>query len=280
MRAATSRDSAWMLAAIGALAYLASLMTHEALGHGLYCFAAGGHNTTIMPWWETCSFPGKLGLGIKAAGPLAQCAGGLLAWILLQRVPASAIRLRSALWLYMSFCLLISTGYVAFSAVTGAGDAGELLAAVHASFAWRGTAFLLGSLGYFLSMRAGGYELKRLAGPDHGLQRLFRLVWVPYVSAGAFACCVAAIGQVAGHGSAKGLAAASPGLNQLLGMMGMAVLSSFGATAGMFGMPSMGSTTVARARTTSTYLGWSPAWGVSVGTLLVIALIYVGLVAR
>lgn len=46
-----SRDSATMLAAIAILAYAASLMTHEALGHGGYCLAARGA--------ISCSHPGK-----------------------------------------------------------------------------------------------------------------------------------------------------------------------------------------------------------------------------
>jgi hypothetical protein len=32
-----------MLAALGILAYAASMMRHEALGHGGYCIAVGGH---------------------------------------------------------------------------------------------------------------------------------------------------------------------------------------------------------------------------------------------
>ena len=32
-----------MIAAMGILASIAPMMTHEALGHGGYCLAAGGH---------------------------------------------------------------------------------------------------------------------------------------------------------------------------------------------------------------------------------------------
>jgi hypothetical protein len=35
-------DNAVVLGALGVLAYAASMMTHEALGHGVYCLAAGG----------------------------------------------------------------------------------------------------------------------------------------------------------------------------------------------------------------------------------------------
>jgi hypothetical protein len=36
-----------MLGALGILAYAASMMTHEALGHGGYCLALGGHNVML-----------------------------------------------------------------------------------------------------------------------------------------------------------------------------------------------------------------------------------------
>ncbi len=121
MRLAASRDSAGMLAALGILTYVASMMTHEAVGHGGYCIAVGGHNTAINPWREACRFPGAPQLGIKAAGPGAQFSGGLLAWFGLHRLPLNATTLRYFLWLYMVFDLLVSSGYVAFSGVTGAG---------------------------------------------------------------------------------------------------------------------------------------------------------------
>ncbi len=49
------RESAIMLGAFGILAYAASMMTHEALGHGGYCLALGGHNVMLTAWAEGCS---------------------------------------------------------------------------------------------------------------------------------------------------------------------------------------------------------------------------------
>ncbi|MGA2564928.1 MAG: hypothetical protein ABSF96_15360, partial [Steroidobacteraceae bacterium] len=47
-------DNGIVLGALGILAYAASMMTHEALGHGVYCLAAGGHNTGLSAWAEGC----------------------------------------------------------------------------------------------------------------------------------------------------------------------------------------------------------------------------------
>ena len=273
MRPAAARDSSFMLVLFGALAYAAAMMTHEALGHGGYCLAVGGHNTVITVWWETCRFAGKPRPGLKAAGPCVQVAGGLLAWLMLHLVPLQAARLRCFLWLYMTWCLLIASGYVAFSSVAGAGDAAELAASRHGRLAWRCAIFVFGSVAYFLSMRAAAYELQRFAGDDDGLQRLFRLVWIPYLSAGMFACCMVAANLALGHG---GLATASPGLNRLLGPIGMAVVSSFGAGSGMFGLPPMVRGAVAGQGSPTVPLTWSTTWGVLAGLVLVLFLRYVG----
>lgn len=161
MREAAPRDSAMMLGALGILAYAASMMTHEALGHGGYCLAAGGHNTMLTAFWETCHFPGAPGPGIKAAGPCVQFGAGLLAWLALHLLSAKATRLGFFLWLYMVFNLLVSSGYVAFSGVTDLGDAAELIAPLHPLT--RGDASLYCSVPLFTSCPC---ERQRLNSSD------------------------------------------------------------------------------------------------------------------
>ena len=116
-----SSDNSLVLAAVGILAYAASTMTHEALGHGMYCLAANGHNTMLTAWQETCAFPGVAPLGVKAAGPAAQFAAGLLAWAALHLGLVVEVRLRYFLWLYMTYSLFIVSSYIAFSGMTDFG---------------------------------------------------------------------------------------------------------------------------------------------------------------
>jgi hypothetical protein len=248
-----------MLAALGILAYAASMMTHEALGHGGYCLASGGHNVMLTAWGERCDFPGVHGSGIEAAGPGVQFGAGLLAWRVPHLLSPDAARLRYFFWLYMVFNLLVSSGYVAFSGVTDYGDA-ALIVGLHPHVVWRGGLILLGSVVYFLSMRAAALELKGFAGLDYGSRRLFRLVWMPYAAAGVFACATAALNQTMGHGVAIGLAAAS----------------SFGGGLGLLRLPEMQHGMASTGHSPTVYLNWSTAWGVAVFAVVVAFLFFIG----
>jgi hypothetical protein len=260
MNEAPPRDSAIMLAALGILAYAASMMTHEALGHGGYCLAVGGHNVMLTAWGESCNFPAVQTPGIQAAGPGVQFGAGLLAWLVLRRISRRAAGLRYFLWLYMVFNLLVSSGYILFSGVTNYGDAAVMIAGLEPSLLWRGGLIVFGAVVYFLSMRAAALELKRFAGFDHGGRRLFRLVWIPYASAGIFACCSAALNQTMGHLVAIGLAAAS----------------SFGGAWGILQLPDMqrgmGSPDLAPTR----YLGVSAAWVGAAAVVTLGFLVFIG----
>jgi hypothetical protein len=251
------RDNAMMLGALGILAYAASMMTHEALGHGGYCLALGGHNVMLTGWGEGCSVHPP---GIEAAGPAVQFGAGLLAWLVLHRLSPGAARLRYFFWLYMVFNLLVFSGYVAFSGVTDFGDAAVIISGLHAHIVWRGVLILFGAVVYFLSMRATALEFKRFAGLDDGSRRLFRLVWIPYVTAGAFACCAGALNRTMGHGTAIGLAAAS----------------SFGGGLGMLWLPDMQRGMAVSAPAPSVYLSWSAAWAVAAAGVVVAFLFFIG----
>jgi hypothetical protein len=252
-----SRDSGLMLVALGILAYAASMMTHEALGHGGYCLAFGGHNVMLTAWGESCDLHAP---GIEAAGPGLQFGAGLLAWLMLRLVSPNAARLRYFLWLYMVFDLLVSSGYVAFSGVANFGDAAVLIAGLQPSAVWRGGLVVLGSVSYFLSMRLAAFELKRLGGTDDGGRRLWRLVFIPYVAAGVFACCSGALNQSMGHGTAIGLAAAS----------------SFGAGFGLLRLPDMQRGWVAKEVLPTRYLSWSPIWGSAAAVTIVVFILFIG----
>lgn len=260
---ATRGDSAPILAALGTLAYAASMLTHEALGHGAYCIAAGGHNTMLTAWGERCACPGMHGHGINAAGPGVQFAAGLLAWLALRRLPPRATRLRFFTWLTMTFNLFIASSYVAFSGITLIGDAAVLIAGLHPLIAWRAALILVGSALYYLSMHAAAAELHRFAAPNHALPRLFRLVSTPYAAAGLFACTTAALNHTMGPHVA----------------LGFAVASSFGSTSGLFGLPTLRDThrtPTPPPNTPTTTLTWSTPWVTAATIVLALFLLFLG----
>jgi len=251
-----SRDSGLMLAALGILAYAASMMTHEALGHGGYCLAFGGHTVMLTAWGESCDLRAP---GIEAAGPGLQFGAGLLSWLVLRSASSITGRLRYFVWLYMAFSLFVSSGYVLFSGVTNFGDAAVLIAGLQPALLWRGGLILLGAVIYFVSMRVAAAELNRLAGTDKDPKRLWRLVWIPYVTAGVFACCCAALNQTMGLGSALGLAAAS----------------SFGGGLGLLRLPDM-QRGLLKPSSPTLYLTWSTPWGIAAAVTIALFLYVVG----
>lgn len=251
------QDSAIMLGALGILAYAASMMTHEALGHGGYCLALGGHNVMLTTLGEACSVQPP---GIEAAGPGMQFGAGLLAWLVVHRLSPGAARLRYFFWLYMVFNLFVSSGYIVFSGVTDFGDAAVLISGLYPHIVWRGGLILLGSVLYFLSMRAAALELERFAGLDDGQRRLSRLVWIPYATAGVFACCAGALNRTMGHGAAIGLAAAS----------------SFGGTWGILRLPDVQLRIAAKDSSPIIYVTLNAAWCVAAGGVTVGFLAFIG----
>jgi hypothetical protein len=253
----SEQDSAPILAALGILAYAASMMTHEALGHGGYCLAFGGHNVMMTAWGESCDLQVP---GIEAAGPGLQFGAGVLAWLMLRLLPQKAARLRYFVFLYAVFSLLVSSGYVLFSGITNFGDAAVLVSGLEPHLVWRGGLVALGASVYFLSMRTAASELKRFAGADTDPKRLWRLVWIPYVAAGVFACCCGALNQTMGHGTAIGLAAAS----------------SFGGGFGLLRLPDMQRGLMLKSSSGTLYLTWNTPWGIAAAVTIALFLYFVG----
>jgi hypothetical protein len=254
-----------MLGALGILAYAASMMTHEALGHGGYCVALGGHNLMLTGWGESCSTHPS---GIEAAGPLMQFAGGLLAWLALHCLPWGSARLRYFLWLYMVFSLFISSSYVAFSGATGLGDGAFVIARVEAHGLWRGGLILLGAVVYFLAMLATALEWKRWVGIDEDSRQLRRRVWIPYVTAGVFACCAGALNRTMAAGNLSTMGSHTAVV--------WAASSSFGSGMGIVWLPDIGRALVLRRLAPGVYLKWSAGWVLAAAIVVVAFLLYIG----
>jgi Na+-transporting NADH:ubiquinone oxidoreductase subunit NqrD len=202
--ATSAVDNIAVLAALGVLAYGASMLTHELLGHGTVCALGGGHTIRLSAWGEACSIQPA---GIAAAGPTVQFLGGLTAWGVLRAVPGRFAALRHLLWLVMVFDLLVSSGYLVLSAVTGFGDAAVVIAGLAPVPLWRVLLFVLGAGLYYGSMLLCAAELRRFAGDD--VARLKRLTVIPYIAAGIVALAGGALNRTLPPLAGLELAAAS-----------------------------------------------------------------------
>jgi hypothetical protein len=256
--AAISRDNLVTLGALGILAYVASMMTHEALGHGAFCVAAGGHNVMLTGWGEACDLH-PVPMRIIAAGPALQFGAGLLAWLVLRQFASGRYMVqRSFLWLYMVCDLFISSSYVAFSGLTNFGDSAAIIAGLSPPWLWRTLLVVIGVVAYYLSMWVAALELRRIVGNDSN-QRLRNFLWVPYLATGLLACCAGALNRTMAPGVALELAA----------------LTSFGSGFGMVRLSALQRRMVIQTAVRGSYVKWSLAWvigAVFTGALFVFAL--------
>jgi len=188
---AIGRDSALTIMAIGVLVYVGSTMLHEAVGHGTLCLATGGRITLLDPLGMRCSVVTP---AMVAAGPLANLAGGALAWLALRKAPRASGNARYFLWLSMVFDLLIAAGYMVVSGATGFGDWAVLAAPLAAAWVWRAGLVLAGIALYYGFLRLVAVEYDRLTSHSGAAPaRLRRLALFPTLAAAVVAGAAAAL---------------------------------------------------------------------------------------
>jgi len=264
-QAAIGRDNLVTLGALGILAYVASMMTHEALGHGALCIVAGGRNVMLTGWGEACDLH-PVPIGITAAGPALQFGAGLLTWLVLRQLtPGRHMVQRSFLWLYMVCGLFISSSYVAFSGLTNFGDSATIIAGFSPPWLWRTLLVVFGAVAYYLSMWVAAFELRRIVGNDDD-QRLRNFLWVAYLAIGLLACCAGALNRTMPPRVALELAA----------------LTSFGSGFGMVRLPDLLHHMATQTALRLPYLRWSLPWvlGAAVAGALFVLVLGPGIGAR
>ncbi len=179
--------------AIAGMVYVIATALHEHVGHALACFVLGGRITELNAFYVGCDYQTISDLSIRAvalAGPLLSLVTGILAFAALKRVASSSPHLKLWLWLLGSIGLMTATGYLLFSGVTGLGDFGVdrdgLLFNVSPEWLWRIVIFILGVVGYALSMRMSIREMGTLIGGSgrNRVVRAQRLALTSYVAGG------------------------------------------------------------------------------------------------
>lgn len=209
---AQAQDDTLTAAAIGALAFIATMIVHEALGHGSACAALGGR-AVVYPVSMQCSIQSNW---MVAAGPLANLVCGVALWSFFIRFRRPPVHIHRFLWLTIAFNLFNTAGYLGLGAATGFGDWGVVLGGI----SWPLRVFLVvlaGALyyGFMCAVAVAG------SGFLHN-SRGWRLTLAPYLTAGIVACA-AALRSPFGRGYLAMAAAASVGAG-----LGLPVMHDWG----------------------------------------------------
>ena len=179
VRPVADADDPLTLLALGGLAYLLTMLLHEAVGHGVGCLLAGGAPTITTVATQCEVQP----LAMVLAGPLLNWAVGLLLWRALPAVSAEPAQRWWLLWLLFAYNLFVAAGYLVFCGLAGFGDWAVAAAALPA-WLWRPVAVVGGAALYYLVLRAASARIPWLDLDSPLRPRLRALVLLPYLGAG------------------------------------------------------------------------------------------------
>jgi hypothetical protein len=187
-QAATANDHAPTLAAIGVLAFIATILAHEALGHGGGCIAIGGH-AVLHPVSMQCTVVNR---ATTAAGPLMNFVVGTGLWVLLRVVRSWSPRLRYFLWITMAFNWFLGAGYLLLGGVAGFGDWPIVFQNSQPPWLWRVIAVPLAAVMYYIFMRKTASTGPEYLWPAQSAKGALAHTLFPYLAAGCVACAAAA----------------------------------------------------------------------------------------
>jgi len=180
--------------AIALVAYAASNVVHEALGHGGACVILGGRPLVLSSVHFDCG-DATMGTiarrGVAAAGTIANCVAGALALPAFKRTnPQEKPHAAYFLWLFTTLNLLSGAGYFLFSGVGNIGDWADVSASMPPAL-WRPAMAIFGGALYFLIARRSADWLGSLVGSDERRMARARVLTVPAYLAGGVLFCVA-----------------------------------------------------------------------------------------
>jgi hypothetical protein len=194
--AVESTDDALTLAALGVLALVLAVVSHEGLGHGLATLAVGAKPVILT----SCYF-GSAGIDSKwipAAGGIANVAIGLLSLVILRSLPkpfsATSPHLRYFLILAIAFNLFFASGYPAYSGIALFGDWAAVISGLTPAWLYRALLVFASVLLYYLSLRLIAVELRPFLASDtpQAMSRLRRMTLIPFLAAIATAALAGA----------------------------------------------------------------------------------------
>jgi hypothetical protein len=183
--------------AIALVAYAASNVGHEAVGHGGACLVLGGQPHVLSSVHFDCGEETISALarrGVAAAGTIVNFIAGAIGLVAFRATnPVRKPHLSYFLWLFTTLNFLMGAGYFLFSGVGKIGDWADVADGTVSPFIWRPALALLGGALYFLLARRSGQWLGTLVGSDDLAMKRSRLLTVPAYVAGGLLFCVSGL---------------------------------------------------------------------------------------
>src|SRR5262249_27183431 len=128
------------VASIAVIAYAASNVLHEAVGHGGACILVGGAPRLLTSLSFGCDTNGAGAMANKvvpAGGTIVNLLIGGVTALLYRRGGERSMTARYSLWLFATINLMQGFGYLFFSGVGRVGDWAAVMAGVQPVWAWR-----------------------------------------------------------------------------------------------------------------------------------------------
>jgi hypothetical protein len=188
------RSDIWTAAALGAMAYIADDLTHEALGHGVMSLLVTGATPVSLS---------TVGLSTTGSSRLVALAGPLLN-LLVGSTGAYIFKKRGGfgpgsyfLWLFTALNLFNGFGYAMYSSILNFGDLTVVTARWEPQWLYRLLLVVVGALGYFLGLRLACRTLAdRLTLMNVPRSDVVRLTLPAYLTGGTLFLAGAALNPI------------------------------------------------------------------------------------
>jgi hypothetical protein len=213
---ASTQDNLATVAAIGVLAFIATDIAHEVVGHGIGLLLAGGRAGTLTTTKliYPAQLPAPLWRIFDLGGPIGNLIWAALCLVLQRLIRGAAPGLRLFLWAGAMFALFWEFGYLIKCGLSGEGDAMALIEGLKPAGVWRAILFLAGLFLYRGAIRflAADFHFVVRAAETKWQPRLRRILWTLYLAGGAAACAGAMLdprgaGEILRSGAASSFVA-------------------------------------------------------------------------
>jgi hypothetical protein len=182
---------------IALVAYAASNIVHEGLGHGGACVALGGRPRVLSSVHFECgdeAIGSAARRGVAAAGTIANVIAGALALMAFKRInPRQKPHAAYFLWLFTTLSLLSGPGYLLFSGIGEFGDWADVARDSMSPVLWRPAMAVFGGALYFLVAWRASNWLRSLVGSDGLTMTRAKMFTVPAYAAGGFLFCLSGL---------------------------------------------------------------------------------------